>query len=169
VSTANTDPRLRTAENAYLSVYNGDWGLKASDEDAILAVIVAVYPKAGFTKDGSGIEKFRADDRLKTVSDWLYEFGATGAEESEIAAGLLERLDPIFGVQELPPGDPRTILMHLNISVPDSDPRNADEIGDLILGALEVGLEGAPGDFASGNEASDSNRIHVTPALCEEV
>jgi hypothetical protein len=65
---------------------------------------------------------------------------------------------------------PRTILIHLNVEPATGDQRNADEIGDVILAALEVGLEGEPGDLASGNTlevASDGAKIAV--ALCEEV
>lgn len=34
---------------------------------------------------------------------------------------------------------PRTILVHLNVEVPDEDDRSADQIADALLGALEVG------------------------------
>lgn len=66
----------------------------------------------------------------------------------------------------------RTILIHLNVEAADDDPRNGDEISDLILGALEVGLEGAP-DFVGGSMASGDDmrvsRLVVTAPLCEEV
>jgi hypothetical protein len=52
---------------------------------------------------------------------------------------------------EFPEVPKRTILVHLNVEVPVTDERNADEVGDFVLSALEVGLEGAPGDLASGN------------------
>lgn len=35
----------------------------------------------------------------------------------------------------------RTVLVHLNVEVPDSDPRDADQIGEAISGALEVGSD----------------------------
>ena len=35
----------------------------------------------------------------------------------------------------------RTILVHLNVSVPDGDERGAVEIKDALLGALEVGSD----------------------------
>lgn len=65
---------------------------------------------------------------------------------------------------------PRTVLIHLNVTPAEGDQRNADEIGDAILAALEVGLEGEPGDLASGNVltiASDGAQVCVT--LVEEV
>ena len=64
----------------------------------------------------------------------------------------------------------RTILIHLNVEILGEDSRNADEIGDSILAALEVGLEGEPGDLASGSSlamGTDGSIIHL--ALCEEV
>jgi hypothetical protein len=36
---------------------------------------------------------------------------------------------------------PRTIIVHLNVQVPDDDPRLAAEIGQAILGAVEVGSD----------------------------
>lgn len=36
---------------------------------------------------------------------------------------------------------PRTILVHLNVTVPDDDIRSADQIGDAIEAALEVGSD----------------------------
>lgn len=66
----------------------------------------------------------------------------------------------------------RTILIHLNVEATDDDPRNGDEIGDFILAALEVGLEGAPGDLASGNTLStspDGHRLIVCAPLVEEI
>jgi hypothetical protein len=34
-----------------------------------------------------------------------------------------------------------TVLIHLNVTVPDGDPRNADQIADAILAAVEVGSD----------------------------
>ena len=36
---------------------------------------------------------------------------------------------------------PREILIHLNVEVPESDTRSAEEISDAISGALEVGSD----------------------------
>ncbi len=63
---------------------------------------------------------------------------------------------------------PRTILIHLNVEAPDTDKRNSDEIGDFILAALEVGLEGAPGSLASGDELTTNDLVVCCP-LSEEV
>lgn len=35
----------------------------------------------------------------------------------------------------------RTVLVHLNVSVPEYDKRTADEIGGAILDALDVGSD----------------------------
>jgi len=35
----------------------------------------------------------------------------------------------------------RTILVHLNVTVPDEDDRTADKIADALLGAIEVGSD----------------------------
>ena len=35
----------------------------------------------------------------------------------------------------------RTILVHLNVTAPDSDTRDAGEIAGALLGALEVGQD----------------------------
>lgn len=64
---------------------------------------------------------------------------------------------------------PRTILVHLNVTVPVGDDRNADEIADAILAAIEVGSDDDSvrslgiGGLASGNDAP----IAVT--LAEEI
>ena len=53
---------------------------------------------------------------------------------------------------------PRTILVHLNVQVPDKDPRTPGEIARAVYGALEVGSD------------DDSVRdLKITVALTEEV
>jgi hypothetical protein len=37
----------------------------------------------------------------------------------------------------------RTILVHLNVAVPDDDKRTPDEIANLVEDSLTVGLEGS--------------------------
>jgi hypothetical protein len=52
-------------------------------------------------------------------------------------------------------GDTRTILVHLNIQAPRTDTRSADEIGDAVMGAVEVG---------SDNEALEGLEINLALA-----
>lgn len=63
----------------------------------------------------------------------------------------------------------RTVLVHLNVEVPPNDDRTADEVGDFVLAAVEVGLEGAPGDLASGSELRTKTGLVVCAPLVEEV
>jgi hypothetical protein len=53
---------------------------------------------------------------------------------------------------------PRTILLHLNVEVPDTDQRNANMVADDILAAWFVGYEG-----------SDEGPMEVVCSLAEEV
>jgi hypothetical protein len=63
----------------------------------------------------------------------------------------------------------RTVLIHLNVQVPDGDERNADEVADAILAAIEVGSDDDSvralgiGGLASGNNAP------INCTLAEEV
>lgn len=53
---------------------------------------------------------------------------------------------------------PRTVLVHLNIEVPEADARDADAIADAVMGAIEVGSD------------EDSVRdLTVVVALADEV
>lgn len=70
---------------------------------------------------------------------------------------------------------PRTILVHLNVELPDSSTAGPDEVADMILAAIEVGSDSdqfraviginklAHGDTASGNGAA------ICCPLAEEV
>jgi len=68
-------------------------------------------------------------------SDWFYP-STEGKDEIDF--------DPPFP----PSTEPRTILIHLNVSVPHDDARTANEITTLVEAALDVGMEGAPSDLA---------------------
>lgn len=64
---------------------------------------------------------------------------------------------------------PRTILVHLNVELPDDlalDTMTAQEVADgIIMPSLEVGMEGSP--FV---EALDEGaKISVVVALAEEI
>lgn len=53
---------------------------------------------------------------------------------------------------------PRTILVHLNVEVPDHDDREAEAIADAILAAVEV-----------GSDSDEVRDLMVTAPLAEEV
>lgn len=66
-----------------------------------------------------------------------------------------------------PPEDPsnvRTILVHLNVSVPVGDHRDAGQIAAVLMDALTVGLEGAED---CGVDAPDATAVVM--ALAEDV
>lgn len=52
----------------------------------------------------------------------------------------------------------RTIIVHLQIRLPDGDESGPDEVGDSILAAIEKGMGFLEGDLASGNGAAISVR-----------
>ena len=37
--------------------------------------------------------------------------------------------------------EPRTVLVHLNVEVPPSDPRDAGQIANAVMAAIEVGSD----------------------------
>ena len=53
---------------------------------------------------------------------------------------------------------PRTILVHLNVSVPDGDDRTAEQIQTAVMGAYEV-----------GSDDVSLEGLEVTSPLAEEV
>ena len=72
-SFAEAEAELQRGVVGYLNTYAGPWGLKASEEDAVLGVIDAVFPSWSDDSRGSDIRKFRADDRLGVIADDLAE------------------------------------------------------------------------------------------------
>lgn len=63
-----------------------------------------------------------------------------------------------------PPAPTREILVHLNVTMPATDARTAEEIAAILMDALTVGLEGAA-DCEVDAPAPDG----VVLALCEEL
>jgi hypothetical protein len=56
------------------------------------------------------------------------------------------------------PDNDRIVLVHLNVIVPHDDPRDKDQIGEAVSGAIEVGSD------------NDSLRtLHIEVALCDEI
>jgi hypothetical protein len=52
----------------------------------------------------------------------------------------------------------REILIHLNVTVPDGDQRDSDEIERAVMGALEV-----------GSDHDDLRGLEIVAALSEEI
>jgi hypothetical protein len=57
--------------------------------------------------------------------------------------------------------EPRTVLCHLNVTVPATDSRDAGQIAQAIEAALVVGIEGGPDEIVGG--------LEVCVPLAEEV
>lgn len=70
---AAADEDTQRAVVGYLNTYAGPWGLKASEEDAVLGIIHALWPEWAMREPSSGIYKFRADDRLGAIADAMFE------------------------------------------------------------------------------------------------
>lgn len=86
-----TTTRSEIAEQAYLATFDGPWGLKASEEDALLSVLNAFYP--AFPKHAEGIYAIRADKHLSALATALYEISLDGGDVHDIVAALLPKLD----------------------------------------------------------------------------
>lgn len=75
--------QLQTAWNGYVAAYQGDWGLKASEEDAVFSMLQAVWPdkyaKADF------VAAMRDDARIARAVEIVYDLNNSdpwnGSEE----------------------------------------------------------------------------------------
>lgn len=65
------DATTAVALAGYLRQYAGPWGLKASEEDALVGIIDAVWPSWCKGDMGAGIRKLRADRLLPAIADEL--------------------------------------------------------------------------------------------------
>lgn len=126
------DGRLATPSVSFQE-QDGSWGIEPgfpSDPGDRWGVVVSESEEAWSEWD---------EERLAMPQE------ALGLTEVELV-GYVAKLAAQPGVLEPAPGKARTILAHLNIQVPASDPRTADHIAADIESALRVGLEGAPAD-----------------------
>jgi len=93
---AAADETTQRAAVGYLNTYAGPWGLKASEEDAVLGIIAALWPEWSEGERSSGIYKFRADERLGRIADTLGEdCGETGVVV--LVARIVDSLRTIVG------------------------------------------------------------------------
>lgn len=63
------------------------------------------------------------------------------------------------------PTVPRTILVHLNVQVPDNDTRPAEEIGEAIMAAYAVGDD----ETDIGDRSRPTYGLDVRVALAQEL
>lgn len=85
--------RADAAREAYLAVYKGPWGLKASSEDALLNMLVALYP-ADFPKfDAENIYKLRSIPVFVALADILWNIECEGKDEFEIVDEMIPFID----------------------------------------------------------------------------
>lgn len=89
------DADTQRAVVGYLNTYAGPCGLKASEEDAVLGVIDALWPEWAQGERSAGIYKFRADARLGAVADDLADdCGET--DTIPLVARIVEQLRAII-------------------------------------------------------------------------
>ena len=92
---ATAESRIEIAAAAYQAPYDDpEWGLKASTEDAILSVLVALYPGEYPVADADNIYKLRQDERLNDLADHVYtSMECEGLEVDQIAERLVPEID----------------------------------------------------------------------------
>ena len=97
------------AEAAYVATYAGPWGLKASEEDAVLSVLAALYP-GRWTHDAAGIDRFRARPELGKVAsdlfeDWSVNFPDVDTPEAWVAQRIADAVIAIEGAPTYTDGE----------------------------------------------------------------
>lgn len=78
---------------AYLETFTGPWGLKGSEEDALLSVLHALDPEEW--PEGS-IYKLRDDPVMSAFCDELYEKSCEGGDIVDLTAWLTKRLNEVM-------------------------------------------------------------------------
>ena len=95
VRICNERGREVKAEAAFLATYEGPWGLKASEEDALLSILRAVRPEFG-TDGAMGIYALRGWDRLDGLVDDLHFLMEQGLDSAKIVKSILMEIDNRF-------------------------------------------------------------------------
>jgi hypothetical protein len=80
---------------AYLSTFTGPWGIKGSEEDALLSVLHAISPEE-WPLDGGGINKLRDDPALSAFCDELYDKSCEGGDIVDLIAWMTPRLTEVL-------------------------------------------------------------------------
>lgn len=104
---AAADETTQRAVVGYLNTYAGPWGCKASEEDAVLGIIAALWPEWAEGERSSGIYKFRADERLGRVADSLAEdsgYAGVAVLVARVVDSLRTIIGPILIVHNAHPG-----------------------------------------------------------------
>ena len=94
MSATMTDPaRIDAAAAAYDKTYEGPWGLKASAEDVVLSVLVALYP-GEFPEDANdNIDRLRTESRFDGLADEVWDLQCEGLDTRDIVERLVPELD----------------------------------------------------------------------------
>ena len=79
------------AEAALLACYEGPWGLKASEEDAFLAILRADRPDLG--PENLGIYALRGNERMVKLTEDLADLMQEGLTLREVVEGILAKID----------------------------------------------------------------------------
>ena len=94
--------REAEAAKAYLSTFDGPWGLKASTEDGLLSILSAAYPWLGFEKSGGGIERLRAHRSSPDLANEIYEeLECEGLIAGELVRCALPMIDEAFKLETI--------------------------------------------------------------------
>jgi hypothetical protein len=120
MTNATADSRIEIAATAYGAPYDDpERGLKASAEDAILSVLVALYPGEYPAHDGEGMDKLRGDERLNDLADLVWEtMECEGLGIREIAERLVPEIDGrMVGYRRAPWTRPRLPAGQIRASV----------------------------------------------------
>ena len=76
------------------------WGLKTSSEDALNAILRALYPEQWPDDGAAGIYRIREHQSFTNAADRLYELDCDGFNQYEIAKRILPVIDLAMGRTE---------------------------------------------------------------------
>jgi hypothetical protein len=88
IGACNDLGRITVAEAAYLSTYEGGWGLKASEEDALYNIVLAIRPDLV----PHGFDNIRDSEIMQELAEKLFEIASMGGDSRETIGQFL----PIF-------------------------------------------------------------------------
>lgn len=157
---AITDPVLATAFDAYHSVYAGEWGLKASEEDAVFAMLKAVWPdefaKADFVETMRTPEMEAVmDDVYKVTVDEPWQGDADDAERF-----ICDVLGIVYAQTRIKVGDRvRTKEWVCRYDFFEVAPDKTGTVTELSRQSLSVKMD----EHIDGCEEWDNELVYVLP------